>query len=74
MEAKIDTIYTSERQAMQIMHDGDKENCPIEKYLLQRIATKLTVDDKNKGYNWKQNHLTNKPYQKILGLLMLLST
>ena len=50
LEAEIDTIYTSERQAMQIMHDGDKENCPIEKYLLQRIATKLTVDDKNKGY------------------------
>ena len=49
LEAKIDTIYTSERQAKQIMFDG-KGECPIENYLLERVVTKLLVEDKHKGY------------------------
>lgn len=49
LEAKIDTIYTSERQAKQIMFDGEGE-CPIENYLLERVVTKLLVEDKVKGY------------------------
>ena len=49
LEAKIDTIYTSERQAKQIMFNGEGE-CPIENYLLERVVTKLLVEDKVKGY------------------------
>ena len=48
LETKIDVIYTSERQAMQIMHDKTDGDCPIEKYLLQRITTKLLVLDGQK--------------------------
>ena len=50
LDSKIDTIYTSERQAMRVMYEGDPEDCPIENYLLQRIATKLLVSTKGNEF------------------------
>ena len=50
LDSTIDTIYTSERQAMRVMYEGDPETCPIENYLLQRIATKLLISTKGNEF------------------------
>tara|TARA_Y100000310_G_scaffold217574_1_gene218622 strand:- start:1346 stop:2191 length:846 start_codon:yes stop_codon:yes gene_type:complete len=50
LESKIDVIYTSERQTMQIMHNKADGECPIEKYLLQRVVTKLLISDESKEF------------------------
>ena len=50
LDSTIDTIYTSERQAMRVMYEGDPETCPVENYLLQRIATKLLINDESNGF------------------------
>ena len=50
LDSTIDTIYTSERQAMRVMYEGDPEDCPIENYLLQRVVTKLLINDDSNGF------------------------
>jgi len=46
-----DPIYASERQAMRVMWNGEKEECPVENYLIQRLVTKIMIGDTEKGLN-----------------------
>lgn len=46
IDLKVDPIYATERQAMRIMHAGNKEDCPVEKYLIQRLTTRIQLISK----------------------------
>lgn len=45
---KIDVIYASEKEAKRFLHNPEDGPCPIEKYLLERITTKILIADKDK--------------------------
>lgn len=45
-------IYATEAQSMRVMWAGKKEECPIENYLIQRLATRFHLrTDEDKDFN-----------------------
>lgn len=45
LKTELSPIYASERQAMRVMWEGDPAACPVENYLIQRIATRIQLKD-----------------------------
>lgn len=45
-------VYASQRQALIVNHEGSKEQCPIENFLIQRLVTRLDLEHpKDEGQN-----------------------
>lgn len=40
---ELDKIYAAESMAMRVMYQGDKNACPIENYLLQRLTARIDL-------------------------------
>lgn len=43
----LEPIYATERNTLRVMYKGDKEKCPVENYLIQRIFTKINIQEEN---------------------------
>ena len=47
LQATTGTIYASQRQAMRINWAGEKDACPVENFLIQRLATTIEMNRQN---------------------------
>ena len=43
----IDPIYCTEKQALRVMWAGNKDECPVENHLIQRLTTRIQIKSKS---------------------------
>jgi len=50
-EVQLDPIICTEAQALRMMWAGKREECPAENYLIQRLLTRIQIQDENEDLN-----------------------
>lgn len=47
LTTELESIYATEKNSLRVMYKGDKDKCPVENYLIQRIFTKINIVEPN---------------------------